>query len=104
MRSVTVKVHKLNKNLQQWLLLGFQTMYSSIDYVLCEEVTSEECDAYLVVLKFNYYWFFKVSRLHSFYANHDHIGIDIEWQFGYTAREKKMKIWVRFITIYIDHF
>ena len=30
MRSVTVKVHKMNKNIEQ--LLCFQTMYTSIDY------------------------------------------------------------------------
>ena len=32
MRSVSVKVHKLNKNIEQWLLSDFQTMYTSIDY------------------------------------------------------------------------
>ena len=34
MHSVTVKVHKLNKNIEQWLLSGFPTMYSSIVYGL----------------------------------------------------------------------
>ena len=33
MGSVTVKVHKLNKNIER-LLSGFQTMYTSIDYAL----------------------------------------------------------------------
>ena len=32
MSSVTMKVHKLNKNIEQWILSGFQTMYTSVDY------------------------------------------------------------------------
>ena len=32
MPSVTVKMHKLKKNMEQRLLLGFHTMYTCIDY------------------------------------------------------------------------